>query len=214
MHIFDVDHTLVSGSSGYHYIVTAVREKVVSPSVILSLPIVYLRYRIGKLKPSHLQQELPQLCGIDRKILEDVAMVAYERKLRPALFEEAADFIKALHDSGEEVVLATSSIDIIVEPLAETLDISTIISSSAEFDSENRCTGRFLDAPIFGEQKKQKVFDFLAERNIDPADCAFYSDSVYDLPLLEAVGTPVAVNPDYLLARYAKKAGWEIKRFS
>ncbi len=213
MHIFDLDHTLVRGSSGRHFIVTAISEGVLPRSVLLSLPIVFLRYRLGRLKPAHINRELPQLRGIRRDVLEEVAHLAYERSIAPALFPDAIAHIEALHRAGEETAIATSSVDIIVEPLAKRLGIDALISSSVEFDEDGRCTGRFLDLPTFGGTKQTKVLSFLEERGIAPEACAFYSDSIYDLPLLESVGTPIVVNPDILLARHAKKSGWEIKHF-
>lgn len=213
-HIFDVDHTLISGSSGKHFIVTAIREGVLPRSVMLSIPLVYLRYRLGKLKPAHINREMPPLRGIHRTTLEEVCRIAYAEQIEPALYRDAIDYIRPLQAQGDEIVLATSSVDIIVEPLAERLGIDAIIASSMEFDSDGNCTGRFHRVPTFGEEKRARVLRFLADRGVSPEQCAFYSDSVYDLPLLEAVGTPVAVNPDFLLARHAKKAGWRIEKFS
>lgn len=214
IHIFDVDHTLISGSSGRHFIVTAIREKLLSKIVILSIPMIYFRYRLGKLKPSHINREFPPLVGIDREVLERIAETAYREELKPALFADAASFIARLQEQGDEVVLATSSVDIIVQPLADLLGIDTMIASSMEFDEQNRCTGRFLRVPTFGEEKRVRVLGFLEERDISPEACAFYSDSIYDLPLLESVGTPVAVNPDMLLGRHARKAGWKTLKFA
>ena len=214
LHIFDVDHTLVNGSSGRHFIVSSIKEGVLPFSVLLSIPFIYLRYRLGRLKPSHINRELPQVKGVDRPTLDRIAEITYRKRLEPAIFDDAEKFLEELRNDNQEIAIATSSVDIIIAPLAERLKISTIISSSMEFDEENLCTGRFVDAPIFGETKRIKVEGFLKERGIDPESCAFYSDSVYDLPLLEAIGKPVAVNPDYMLKRHAKQAGWEIKAFS
>ena len=213
MHIFDLDHTLVKGSSGRHYIVTAIREGILKRKVLLDLPLVFLRYRLGRLKPAHINRDLPQVKGIKRDVLEHIAEIAFTRAMEPALFSDAVEYIGELHRAGEEVAIATSSVDIIVNPLVQRLGIDAVICSSMEFDEEDRCTGQFRDAPVFGNEKESKVTSFLAERGISPEDCAFYSDSIYDVPLLEKVGKPVAVNPDILLARYAKKAGWEIKHF-
>ena len=213
LHIFDIDHTLINGSSGRHFIITAIKEGVLSSSVLLSLPFVYLRYRLGKLKPAHINRDLPQVKGVDRATLDRVSQLNYENRLEPALYADAVNYIRLLHDSGTELAIASSSVDIIIEPLAQRLGITSIISSSVEFDDKNRCTGRWNDTPIFGEQKRGKVLEFLDKRGIEPAHCSFYSDSIYDLPLLEAIGTPVAINPDLMLARHARKMDWEIKHF-
>lgn len=214
IHIFDVDHTLVNGSSGRHFIVSSIKEGVLPATVLLSLPFVYLRYRLGILKPSHINRELPQVKGVDRATLDRIAELTFRKRLEPAIFSDAVQYLQELQKNDNEIAIATSSVDIIIAPLAERLAISTIISSSMEFDDGNRCTGRFIDSPVFGEAKRIKVLAFLKERGIDPESCAFYSDSVYDLPLLQVIGKPVAVNPDYLLKRHAKREGWEIMAFS
>ena len=213
MHIFDVDHTLVSGSSGRRFIVTAIKEGVLRRSVLLSLPMVYLRYRLGRLKPAHINRDLPAVIGLSREELERIARETFEHELKQAVFDDAKKYIEKLHSQSAKIAIATSSVDIIVEPLASYLGIDTIISSSMEFDSEGLCTGRFLNAPLFSDEKREKVLSFLDESSIDPNECSFYSDSIYDLPLLESVGKPVAINPDFMLARHAKKQNWEIMRF-
>ncbi|MBN2050780.1 MAG: HAD-IB family hydrolase, partial [Spirochaetales bacterium] len=74
-------------------------------------------------------------------------------------------------------------------------------------------TGRFEGKLHFGENKKKEALSFLRERGITPEECAFYSDSIHDRPLLEAVGTPVAVNPDIRLKELACQRGWRIIYF-
>ena len=108
-------------------------------------------------------------------------------------------------------MLATSSVDFIVAPLAAYLDVNGVLATNLEF-SDGACTGRFDGLPMFRREKKERVLAFLAEHAIDPRDCSFYSDSIYDLPLLESVGRPVAMNPDFRLRRVARRRGWPIMR--
>ena len=88
-----------------------------------------------------------------------------------------------------------------------------MIASSMEF-VDGLCTGKFVDTPTFSQQKRKKVLSFLDENGTSADSCSFYSDSIYDLPLMEAVGDPVPTNPDILLARYAKRVGWRILNFA
>ncbi len=213
MHIFDLDHTLISGSSGRYYLATAADRGVLPRRVMLSIPMVYFRYRLGKLKASHINRDLPQLTGIRRKVLEDVAEATFEERIKPALYPDAVQYINTLKAAGEELALATSSVDIIVEPLMRYLRFESMIASSVEF-IDGKCTGKFLQTPTFGHEKKARVLTFLSERRVDPNRCFFYSDSIYDLPLLQEVGHPVATNPDIMLNRHARKSGWRIMRFN
>ena len=213
MHIFDIDHTLTRRSTGRHYVSTAIRMKVVPARVIFSLINVSLRYRWGKLSSSHINRDLPAVVGIERSLLEEIAERAFEEKTKDDVYPKALDYIQELKDRGEEIAIATSSVDLIVKPLTEYLGIQKVIASSMEF-VDGLCTGKFIDTPTFSQQKRKKVLSFLEENGTSADSCSFYSDSIYDLPLMEAVGDPVPTNPDLLLSRYAKKVGWRVLNFA
>lgn len=213
MHIFDVDHTITRRSTGRRYIGTAISMKVVPRRVLFSLLNVSLRYRFGKLSSSHINRDLPEVEGIKRSVLEEIAERAFEEKTKSDLYPKALEYIRGLQKRGEEIAIATSSVDIIVKPLTEYLGIEKVIASSMEF-IDGVCTGKFIDAPTFHQQKLKKVLSFLAEQATPVEECSFYSDSIYDLPLMETVGDPVPTNPDFLLSRHAKKVGWRILDFT
>src|SRR5206468_1302015 len=73
-------------------------------------------------------------------------------------------------------------------------------------------TGRFTGAAMHGPEKAAAATQLLTSRGFDPADCYAYSDSINDRPLLESVGTAVAINPDRQLAAHAAEAGWRVLR--
>jgi HAD superfamily hydrolase (TIGR01490 family) len=212
MHIFDVDHTITRRSTGRHFVATAIKMDVVPRRVLFSLINVSLRYRIGKLSSNHINRDFPSLMGVQQTLLEEVAHKAFEEKTRGDMYPKAIDYIKDLEAKGEEIAIATSSFGIVVKPLTEYLGIRKVISSSIEFEN-GRCTGRIIDTPAFHHQKKEKVLQFLAAEGVPAEQCSFYSDSIYDLPLMETVGDPVPTNPDLLLARHAKRVGWRILNF-
>ena len=213
VHFFDVDHTLVRGSTARHYLQVGVRMGLFPRREILRIPFVYLGYRLGLLSTSILEQEMPSLVGKTRKELESVAQRSFSERIEPVVYQDAVKYMNNLRSGGDFVVIATSSVDFVVNPLARYLSIADVIASSLEF-AEGTCNGRFRDKPTFGVEKRERVLAFLDERGLDPSTCSFYSDSVYDLPLLEAVGTPVAVNPDVKLAIHARRQGWKILHFS
>ena len=84
-----------------------------------------------------------------------------------------------------------------------------IIATQLEY-IDGICTGNFASPPVFGPEKMKRVLSFIKEIGSDISTCSFYSDSYHDIPLLEAVADPVAVNPDYRLRREALKRGWKI----
>ncbi len=205
---FDVDHTITRRSSGRHFMLLGVRRGVFPVSSLLFFPLTYLRYRFFGRKA-----ELPGLKGISLKDIEGVSRESFDESLMHDLYPDALTLIKRFQSSGRRVVLATSSIDFIVKPLADYLGITEMIANSLVFE-DGVCTGRFMDIPVFRQEKRKKVLEYIESRGISVEESSFYSDSIHDLPLLEDIGNPVAVNPDRSLKRIAEKRGWEILVFS
>ena len=207
---FDVDHTLTRRSSGGRFIAAAMRKSLLPRRLLVLLPWYSLTYRLGFFRPEAYEAGFPFLQGLARSTLEQVARDSFERSLKDDLFAQAVDLVKDLRGAGRRVVLATSSLDIIVAPLAEFLGVDGVLATELEF-RDGACTGRFQGMPMFRRGKRQRVLSFLAVEGVPAQDCSFYSDSIYDLPLLESVGNPVAVNPDFRLRRIAKRRGWHIQ---
>jgi HAD superfamily hydrolase (TIGR01490 family) len=113
------------------------------------------------------------------------------------------------HAAGDQVVIATASASFFAEPAARELGIADVIGTDLEMKS-GVCTGHVLGHVLRGEHKLARVRQFAQERGVSLADCSFYSDHINDLPLLDAVGTPVAVGPNRPLRIEAKRRGWEI----
>ncbi len=112
--------------------------------------------------------------------------------------------------AGHRTVLITGALDFVIEPLRPLFD--DVIA--AEMTVRNgRYTGELTAAPPTGETRAQALFDYAAEHGFDPAQGVAYADSTSDLPLLEAVGFPVAVNPETRLAALARKRGWLVEHF-
>ncbi len=210
---FDVDHTLTRRSSGGRYVALAMRRRVLPLRLLIVMPWYSLTYRLGVFRPRAYREGFPYLRGIAREALEKLARDSFERGLKGDLFPEAVTLVRSLRAGGRRVMLATSSLDFIVAPLADYLGVDGTLATKLEF-VHGACTGRMLGMPMFRREKKDRVLSFLAEQAIPPGDCSFYSDSIYDLHLLEAVGTAVAVNPDFRLRRIARRRGWQIRKLS
>lgn len=208
---FDVDYTLLRRSSGRHFLIAGVRRGLFPIGSLYYLPSIYLRYRYGRLEPDSSHLDFRFMRGISRAALEEIAAESFPRMIQE-LYPGAATLVAELRSAGREVTLATSSLDLIVRPLAEHLGAGEVIASSLEY-ADGLSTGRFQGLPLFKEEKTRQVLAFLRKRGIAAGDCSFYTDSIHDLSLLEAVGEPVAVNPDLRLARAARRRGWRIIRF-
>ena len=210
-HFFDVDHTIISGSSGPLFVRMGVRRGLFSKLTMLYIPFFFLQYYIGTLEADSRDWYFPILSGRSREELEEVSRDNFITMKR-RIFPEVRRLISELQGQGGEVVLATTSLELIVRPLAEELDIKEVVATKLEF-TEGRCTGRFSEGPLLKERKKEKVHEFIRSRNAGWQECAFYSDSVNDLALLESVADPITVNPDPRLRRIASRRGWRILKF-
>jgi HAD superfamily hydrolase (TIGR01490 family) len=209
---FDVDHTVVKRSTGRYFISLGVRRGLLPLSMLLSIPVYYLRYRYGHLDRYTLEIQLPALAGHQTRELEEIAQEAFEKKERDDLFPQAVREVEVCRERGMEVVFASSSLGIILQPLADHLGVDTLLATRLEFE-DGVSTGRLVGNPLLGAEKRIQAERCAAARGVAMADCAFYSDSYHDIPLLEEVGRPVAVNPDRRLRKHARSKGWEIARY-
>jgi HAD superfamily hydrolase (TIGR01490 family) len=206
---FDVDHTLTRRSSGGRFIALAMRRGVIPRHLVLLLPWYTLTYRMGVFHMQEFDAGFPYLRGIRRRDLEELAQESFANALRDDLFPEVESLVRRLQAGGRRVALATSSLDLIVAPLAEHLGVRDVLATALEF-KDGECTGRLDGMPMFRRVKKERVLAYAAAQGASPAECSFHSDSIYDLPLLESVGRAVAVNPDWRLRREARARGWPV----
>ncbi|SIQ54965.1 HAD-superfamily subfamily IB hydrolase, TIGR01490 [Alkalispirochaeta americana] len=212
-HIFDVDHTLTRHSTGALFAREGQRAGLFRWRQLATLPYYYLRYRLGALSLGAVTREITPLRGYSREELEDLAYQAWENRGQDDLFPPVRAYLAACRRKGAPVILATSTFDLILAPLREALGIDQVVSSKLEFDQEGFATGWLVGGPCYAEEKAARLKELLKKLELSPRNCAFYSDSHHDLPALRAVGSPVAVNPDRLLARRARLEGWPVIRW-
>jgi HAD superfamily hydrolase (TIGR01490 family) len=204
-----VDHTLIRGSTGSRFALAAARRGVIRFHHLAMIPLNYAVYRHGTGGTSFFEGEFPAIKGVEKSLLEEIARDVFDRQTRKALRPELLALIASIKAEGGTVVLATSSLDIIVRPLAELIGADAVLASSLEYEA-GRCTGRLAGQALFGAAKRDAVLAFARDRGANLADCAFYSDSIHDLPLLLEAGRPVAVAPDRRLRREASARNWQI----
>jgi len=133
--------------------------------------------------------------------------------IEPLLYAEALELIDHHLAEGHEVFLVSSAPAEIVEPFAELLDITGAISSKALIDENGKFTGEMVFFAQ-GENKAEAIREIAEKRGIDLSESYAYSDSETDVPMLEAVGHPFAVNADRTLAKYAHERQWPLLTFS
>jgi len=120
------------------------------------------------------------------------------------------DRAKAHLADGHEVWLVTATPTLIADVIVEGIGVTGALGTGVELTDDGRFTGEILGDLMHGAAKARAAADFAAARGIALADCSAYSDSANDIPLLESVGHPVAVNPDKRLAAVAAERGWPV----
>jgi HAD superfamily hydrolase (TIGR01490 family) len=213
---FDLDKTLMAGSSAMHFARAAYRAGMVSRTRLLAWGAEHLRFRLRGASDEQAEELLTivkeMLGGVPER---DLARMAPDllAGILPRVYPQMLDEVRAHQDAGRATFIVSAAGNGLIELLAEVLGMDGGIGTRYEVDSEGKLTGE-LDGPfMYGEGKVEAMRRFALEHNIDLEDSWAYSDSASDLPMLRAVGNPVVVNPDPALAEVAKDEGWQLLRF-
>jgi HAD superfamily hydrolase (TIGR01490 family) len=150
--------------------------------------------------------------GWDQALVSAIVRDTLVDVIEPIVYAEALDLIQEHQRAGRRVFLVSASPEEIVAPLAQFLGVDEAISSRAELDESGRYTGN-VEFWSYGPYKVEAINAAAQRYGIDLSRSYAYSDSVTDVPMLETVGIPVAVNPDRDLARVARDRGWETRWF-
>jgi HAD superfamily hydrolase (TIGR01490 family) len=132
--------------------------------------------------------------------------------IAPTIYAEARRLLEAHRAAGRDIFIVSASGQELVGPIGAMLGASGIIATRMRH-ADGRYTGE-MEFYAYGESKAARIRELALERNYSLADCYAYSDSVTDLPMLEAVGYPHAVNPDRRLRRVALARGWPVLAFA
>jgi HAD superfamily hydrolase (TIGR01490 family) len=212
---FDLDRTLMAGSSGFHWARAAYRAGLLSRRQIAADAWANVQFRLRGSTDAE-TEELKARLGAwlrERRVseLERLApgvLAGVLPRLYPTMLQKAYEH----QDAGRPVYICTAASQGTASMLAHVLGFDGAAGSQLE-ERDGRYTGRFDGAFCYGEGKPARMRDLAAADGLDLAASYAYSDSASDVPMLRAVGHPVAVNPDAELARVAAQEGWEVMRF-
>lgn len=198
---FDIDHTIIDGSTGLFVLAQMWREKRISVRDLSKALYFSFLYKMGVFPYERGIRWIYHVCGkITIDELKMITDIAYEKYVLPSYFSEAIDVIESYRDEGYLLCLATASSDYIAHKIKNHVRADFVICNPSTVKDDHLTDE--LDSPIcYGVGKKIMAQQLADETGIDLRNCIFYSDSITDLPLLKAVGKPVIVNP-------AKKARW------
>ncbi|HXF65669.1 MAG TPA: HAD family hydrolase [Burkholderiales bacterium] len=210
--LFDLDNTLLCGDSDFEWAQFLIDRGVLDRELYEARNRrFYEQYRAGTLDiHAFLDFQLKPLSRHPRAQLEAWRSEYLERKVRPMIREQARALVARHRGDLCAVITATNSF--VTGPIAREFGIEHLIATEPE-QRNGEFTGGVVGTPCFREGKVERLEAWLAGRGATLGDFAeswFYSDSLNDLPLLERVSHPVAVDPDETLARHAAARGWRI----
>ena len=213
---FDLDKTLMAGSSGMQFARVASQHGIVSRRQLASWGFEHLRYRLRGTTDERtgdvLRAARELIRGVPSKTIERMGPEVMAAIL-PRIFPQMLAEVHAHQDAGRPAFIVSAAGHDVVESLAQVLGMEGGIGTRYEVDAEGNFTGRFEGPFVYGPGKVEAMQAFADRHEIDLAASYAYSDSLSDLPMLRAVGNPVAVNPDPPLAAIAKQEGWQVLRF-
>jgi HAD superfamily hydrolase (TIGR01490 family) len=213
---FDLDKTLMAGSSGMQFARVATRHGIVGRRQLASWAVEHLRYRLR----GTTDERTTDVLRVARDLIAGVPARSLERMnpevmaaILPRVYPQMLDEVNAHQDAGRATFIVSAAGNGVVEPLAAVLGMDGGIGTRYEVDGAGAFTGRFDGPFVYGLGKVEAMEAFAAAHGIDLAESFAYSDSLSDLPMLRAVGYPVVVNPDPPLAELAREEGWQTMRF-
>jgi HAD superfamily hydrolase (TIGR01490 family) len=213
---FDLDKTVLARSSTLAFGRELYRDGLLGTSTLLKglyAQMVYTLTGADDEKMESMRSALLELTkGWEAERVGRIVEETLDEVIVPIVYGEALDLFEEHRAAGRDLWLVSSSGEEIVRPIARHLGITDVIATRARVDDQGRFDGT-LAFYAYGVHKATAVRQVAEARGYDLADCFAYSDSITDLPMLQAVGQAVAVNPDRELRAAARAMGWEIRDF-
>ncbi len=212
---FDLENTLIASNVVESYAWLATRHLPAGDRALLAARIL---------------RDAPALLALDRRdrgdflrtfyrryqdapaaLLQQDAMELFHDLLLAKSFPAGIARVRAHRALGHRTVLITGALDFVVEPMRPLFD--EVVCASLGVDGQGRFTGRLDTLPPTGEARALVLAEYAAAEGLDLGESVAYADSASDLPLLECVGFPVAVNPESRLAALARRRGWHVEHW-
>jgi len=212
--IFDLDNTLINGDSDHAWGEFLCDKSIVDSNVYRKAnDYFYQQYIDGTM-------DIDEFLNFSLKPLKDHSMVQLKQwhkifmqeKILPMMQPKAQKKLAMHRQQGDFILIITATNLFVTQPIAEFLEVDDIIATAPEI-IDGEYTGKYLGTACFQEGKNTRLKQWLAQNPQDLTGSYFYSDSRNDLPLLEVVDNPIAVDADPYLSQVAKDKGWSIISF-
>lgn len=207
---FDFDGTLIRHDSGVVCAWPSARRGLLGPGIFAELVGTWILSKLGlRTRTDAMRVGFRCYAGRSLEELRGIMQELYDQHLRPDLSPAMLERVRAHREAGDRLVILTASGFFVPEPIARDLEFDEVVGTRVGF-TEGVCTGVVEGEIVEGAVKLAAARAIAGRAGVELARCAFYSDHVADLPLLEAVGTPVAVGPNRALYRVARERGYQI----
>ena len=208
--MFDLDNTLIGGDSDYLWGEFLCEKGIIEDTASFQKmnEYFYQQYEVGKLDIyAWAEFSFKVLTEYSIDELNDLRQNFIHQKIEPIFLDKAQSCINQHKENGDTVLVITASNTFITAPIAEMYGINHLLATEPEF-KDGRFTGKVSGVPCFQSGKIDNLMPWIEKHNKNLKGSYFYSDSHNDLPLLELVDHPVAINGDPRLTSTANKNGW------
>ena len=213
---FDLDKTILAKSSSFAFARPFYKEGLIGRADVIKsayAQFVYLASGADHDQMESMRQYMSTLVtGWEVEKVKQIVSETLDTIVDPMVYEEALDLIAHHRMLGHQIIIISSSGTDVVEPIGERLGADLAIGTQVGIE-DGKYTGEILFY-AYGPGKAEAMRSLAAERGYDLNECYAYSDSFTDVPMLEAVGHPVAVNPDTELRKLAVENHWPIRDFA
>ncbi len=214
---FDVDNTIMRGASIFHFAVGLARRKYFSGSEIVGFGVKQVKFVLSGSEDledmaSATEAALSFVEGRSVSELQHLGEEIFDDSMVDKLIPGSLALAQGHLDAGQQVWLVTATPVELATVIAQRLGLTGALGTVAEVRG-GVYTGHLDGPPLHGLAKAEAIRAIAEREGLDLAECSAYSDSSNDIPMLTAVGTPVAVNPDAVLRAHARDNGWTIRDF-
>ena len=210
--LFDLDNTILAGDSDYNWSRFLIQEGYLDGAIHAEKnEKFYADYKAGTLDIyAFVEFQFKPLARNPRSVLNQLLKKYVEEVIKPMITDKAYALVGKHREEGDLLIVITATNSFITQPIAALFGIENLIGTDPE-EKEGEFTGKVSGLPSFKEGKVTRLEAWLKNKNLSLADFKksyFYSDSHNDLPLMQKVTHPVAVDSDDILTEYANSKGW------
>ncbi|NEC11441.1 HAD-IB family hydrolase [Streptomyces sp. SID8014] len=213
---FDLDKTVIAKSSTLTFSKSFYQGGLINRRAVLRTAYTQFVFLAGGADHDQMERMrayLSALCrGWNVRQVKEIVAETLHDLIDPIIYDEAASLIEEHHAAGRDVVIVSTSGAEVVEPIGELLGADRVVATRMVVGEDGCYTGD-IAYYAYGPTKAEAVRELAESEGYDLARCYAYSDSATDLPMLEAVGHPHAVNPDRALRKEAVSREWPVLDF-